>query len=46
MSGRPKPAQTFHLAQTAPGRYEARVTTPPPGAYQVTVLQTRNRQPA
>lgn len=44
--GENQPARTFHLAQTAPGRYEARFATPPPGTYQVTVLQTRKGQPA
>ena len=41
-SGAPK---TLHLAQVAPGRWEARFATPPPGAYPVTVALSRQRQP-
>jgi hypothetical protein len=36
---------TLALRQVAPGRYEQRVRLPDPGAYQVTVNQSRGDEP-
>ncbi len=43
-TGEPR-VSALRLAQVAPGRYEARFATPPPGTYQVTVVQKRGGQP-